>query len=60
MDMLAGWSQFAESDDFAQYEFDQIADLYQASADCMTDEDVRQFVKNRVLPLLLKGEKARS
>jgi hypothetical protein len=58
MDMLAGWADFAETDEFAQQEFDQIAELYQASADCMTDDDVRKFVKNKIIPVLLGGDRS--
>ena len=55
MDLLAGWAEFAENDDFAQQEFDIIANLYQESSWCRTDEDVRKFVKNKIIPLLLSG-----
>lgn len=53
MDMLAGWAGSADLDD----EVSAIADLYQQSAtpDELTDEQVREFVINRVIPLLLKG-----
>ena len=56
MDLLAGWADFAQEDDFAQNEFDNIADLYQQSSMCESDEDVRKFVKNKILPLLLSGQ----
>lgn len=55
MDMLAGWSEFAIDDEFAGREFQSIVDLYNASANCMTNEDVKKFVSNRIIPLLLDG-----
>lgn len=55
MDLLAGWAQFAESDEFAQQEHDTIADLYRESSWCENDEDVKRFVRNKILPLLING-----
>lgn len=55
MDLLAGWAQFAESDQFAEQEYDTIADLYQESSWCENDEDVQRFVKNKIIPFLLNG-----
>lgn len=55
MDLLAGWADFAHDDEYAQAEFDIIADLYQQSSMCQSDEDVRKFVKNKIVPLLLTG-----
>jgi hypothetical protein len=56
MDLLAGWAEFAQQDEFAQNEFDVIADLYMQSSWCENDEDVKKFVKNKILPMLLNGQ----
>lgn len=53
MDLLAGWAEFAQYDENASREFDQIAQLYQKSSNCMSDEDVRKFVINKIIPLLV-------
>lgn len=56
MDLLAGWAEFAQRDEFAQNEFDVIAELYQQSSWCENDEDVKKFVKNKILPMLINGQ----
>lgn len=55
MDMLCGWAEFAEKDEHARAELDAVANLYQRSAACETDEDVRAFVEQRVISLLIDG-----
>lgn len=55
MDLLSGWATFAQDDEFAQGEFDFIAELYQKSSNCQTDDDVKKFVKNKIIPLLIDG-----
>ena len=55
MDLLAGWAELAESNEFAENEFDSIINLYQASQFCETDTDVKNFVKNKIVPLLISG-----
>ena len=55
MDLLAGWAQLAESNEFAEGEFDTIINLYQASQFCENDADVKKFVKNKIVPLLISG-----
>jgi|GEM_PF-3258811 len=63
LDLLAGWSQFVSTEDANSdsASAEEIADLYQAAGAIEVEgaeeaEQVRQFVQQRILPILLRTE----
>ena len=61
LDLLAGWSQYVSAEEGMEdtVSAEEIADLYQEAGaiqakDTQEAEQVRQFVQQRVLPILLR------
>ena len=54
--MLAGWMMYIAETEEVEAEFDDVFDMYQDAgrAEDMADDEIRLFIEERVLPLILK------